>query len=96
MCNDTSSEYPFEPKRPKTYDWICVSSEDSDQTAHSRSLIRIFTGRILDSKGCKVSSCGHRRLWSDCADSQADLSLPYMHMLDGTFSHGMACFFLIH
>ena len=28
------------------------SSEDSDQPAHSRSLIRIFTGRILDSKGC--------------------------------------------
>ena len=29
------------------------SSEDSDQTAHLRSLIRIFTGRILDSQGCK-------------------------------------------
>ena len=24
----------------------CAPSEDSDQTAHSRSLIRIFTGRI--------------------------------------------------
>ena len=29
-------------------------SEDSDQTAHSRSLIRIFTGRILDCQWCKV------------------------------------------
>ena len=35
-------------------------SEDSDQPAHSRSLIRIFTGRILDSHWCWVSSCGHR------------------------------------
>ena len=29
-------------------------SEDSDQPAHSRSLIKIFTGRILDSLGYKV------------------------------------------
>ena len=25
---------------------------------HLHSLIRIFTGHILDSQGCKVSSCG--------------------------------------
>ena len=50
----------------------CAPSEDSDQTAHSRSLIRIFTGRISDSRwqGYKVSSCGQRRLirlrvWSE-------------------------------
>ena len=52
----------LEPQRQKTYLWTCAPSEDSDQTAHSRSLIRIFTGRILDSQGCKVSSCGQRRL----------------------------------
>ena len=34
----------------------CGPSEDSDQPAHSRSLIRIFTGRISASKGCKTSS----------------------------------------
>ena len=37
-------------------------SEDSDQPAHSRSLIRIFTGRIFYSQGYKVSLCGQRRL----------------------------------
>ena len=37
-------------------------SEDSDQPAHSRSLIRIFTGRILDSQGCKVSPCEQQKL----------------------------------
>ena len=41
---------------------ICASSDDSDQPARSRSLIRIFTGHILDSQGCKLSSCGQRRL----------------------------------
>ena len=45
-------------------------SEDSDQTAHSRSLIQIFTGRILDSQNYEVSSCGRRRLvrLRGCAD----------------------------
>ena len=50
----------------------CMSSEDSlfslflgDDTksnhlAHSRSLIRILMGRILDSQACKISSSGQR------------------------------------
>ena len=46
-----------EPQRKKTYHVKCASSEGSDQPAHSRSLIRIFTCRILDTQGCKVSSC---------------------------------------
>ena len=33
----------------------CAPSEDSDQPAHSRSLIRIFTRRILDSQDSIVS-----------------------------------------
>ena len=40
----------------------CAPSEYSDQPHHSRNLIRIFTGRILDSQRCKVSSYGQRRL----------------------------------
>ena len=35
---------------------------NSDQSAHSRSVNGIPTGHILDSQGCKVSSCGQRRL----------------------------------
>ena len=37
------------PQRQKTYLRTCAPSEDSDQPAHSRSLIRIFPWRILDS-----------------------------------------------
>ena len=76
-----------EPKRQNTYLETCAPSEDSDQPAHSRSLIRIFTERILDRHRCSVSSCGQRRLRSDCADAQADLSLRWTHLPEGMFSH---------
>ena len=41
-------------KNQKTYLRTCAPSEDSDQTSQMRSLIRIFTGRILDSQGCEI------------------------------------------
>ena len=52
-----------------------------------RSLIRIFPGRILDSQGCKVSSCRQRGPWADCADAQADLNLRWAHTSEGSFFH---------
>ena len=52
-----------------------------------RTLLRIVAGRILDSSGYKVSSCGQRRLWSDCAEAQAELSLHWAHMRESTYSH---------
>ena len=39
----------------KTYLLTGAHSEDSDQPAPSRSLIRIFTGRFVNSQECKVS-----------------------------------------
>ena len=63
-----------EPQRQKTYLSTCPPSEHSDQPAHSHSLIRIFTDRILDIQECKVSLCGQRRIWSGCTDAQAELS----------------------
>ena len=35
-----------QPAHDKTYNKTCATSEDSDQTAHPRSLIRVFTDRI--------------------------------------------------
>ena len=58
----------------------CVHSEDSDQPAHSCSLIRIFTGHILDIQRCKISPSGEWRLirlWR----LQANLSHYCVHML---------------
>ena len=65
----------------------CAPSEDSDQIAHSRSLIRIFAGRILDSQWCQVSSCIQGRLWSDCAEGHADLNAQRAHISKDTFSY---------
>ena len=67
----------FEAQRRTTYLWICAPSEDSDQPAHSRSLIGIFTRRLLDSQLCKVSSRGQRRLWSERGAAQANMSLSF-------------------
>ena len=40
----------------KEWDFMpCAGNEGPDQPAHSRSLIRIFAARILDSQGRKVS-----------------------------------------
>ena len=41
----------------ETYLRTYATSEDSDQTAHSRSLIRIFTGRISDTHRYSVLLC---------------------------------------
>ena len=46
----------------------------------SHSLIRIFTGLILESKGYNSPSCGRRWLWSDCSDAHVDLCLLLAHM----------------
>ena len=37
---------PFEPAHGKTYNKTCAISEDSDQPAHPRSLIRVFAVRM--------------------------------------------------
>ena len=52
-----------------------MPSEDSDQPGHPPSLYRVFAVRSMGSLGPKLSSCGQRRLGSDWADAQADLSL---------------------
>ena len=64
----------------KTYNTTCATSEDSDQPGHPPSLIGVVAVREMDSYGPKLSSRGPRKLWSDWADTQADLSLLWAHM----------------
>ena len=80
----------YEPQRQKTYLRSCAPSDDSDQPTDLWSVIRIFPGRISDRQRCKVSSSEQRQFWSDCADAQADLSLCWAYMSEGTFSHVVA------
>ena len=69
---------------------ICAPSEDSDQPGQLPSLIRVFTVRSIGSERSNVSSCEQRRLWSDWADDQADLSLRWVHMPFCWFCHEAA------
>ena len=62
----------------------CVPSKDLDQLTHSCSLIKIFTGHMLDSQGCKVSSC---RQWKKLIRL---VCLCWAHMSEGMFSHVVA------
>ena len=51
-----SDYHTTDPCRQKLYHRACVPYEASDRPVHSRSLIRIFTGRFLDSQVCKAFS----------------------------------------
>ena len=55
----------------------CAPSEDSDQLGHPPSLIRVFAIRMKKPWVLSYPMSAQRRLWSDWADAQADLSLPW-------------------
>ena len=57
----------------------CASNEDSDQPGHPPSLIRVFAVRMKKAWVLSYPLCAQRRLWSDWADAQADLSLRWAH-----------------
>ena len=69
----------YKSAHDKTYNKTCVTSEDSNQTAHPRSLIRVFADRM-----CFLQPLGypwrnkreHLPYW---VDMQADLSLCWSH-----------------
>ena len=66
-----------------------IPSADSDQPAGFRSPFRIFP-YFFNNQGYKVSSCEQQILRPDFAGAQADLSLHWVHMSEGTFSHIIA------
>ena len=79
-----------EPQHDKTTKMTCEPSEISDQPGHPPILIRIFTMRSNGSYGPNLSSCGQRRLWSNWADAQTDLSLRWAHIPYCWFCHDVA------
>ena len=88
ICNKNSKVSNLNNSRFELLKWAaswqnqqcgCAPSEDSDQPGHLPSLIRVFAVRSMGSYGSKLSSCRQRRLWSDWADAQADLSLRWAH-----------------
>ena len=57
----------------------CAPSEDSDQPGHPPSLIRVFAVRMKKAWVLSYPLSAQRRLWSDWADAQPDLSLRWAH-----------------
>ena len=57
----------------------CAPSEDSDQPWHPPSLIGVFAVRMKKAWVLSYPFSAQRRLWSDWADAQADLSLRCAH-----------------
>ena len=69
----------YEPPHDKTNKMACAPSEDSDQPGHPPSLIRVLAVRMNKPWVLSYPLSAQRRLWSDWADAQADLSLRWVH-----------------
>ena len=65
----------FELPHDKTNKIMFAPSEDSDQPGHPLSLIRVFAVRMKKPWILSYPLSTQQRLWSECADAQADLSL---------------------
>ena len=57
----------------------CAPSQDSDQPGHLPIMIRVFAVRMKKPWAINYPLSAQRRLWSDQADAQADLSLHWAH-----------------
>ena len=68
----------------------CAPSKDSDQPGHPPSLIRVFIVRMKKTWVLSYPVSTKRRLWSDWAGAQADLSLRRSHMSFYWFCHEAA------
>ena len=69
----------FEPAHDKTYNKTGVTSKDSDLSVHPLSMASVLVYPSFDSLDAVEGTCDRRKLWSDCADAQADLSLRWSH-----------------
>ena len=68
----------------------CAPSEDSDQPENPPSLIRVFSVHMKKPGVLNYPKSEQRRLWSDWADAQADLSLRWVHRSVCCFCHQVA------
>ena len=68
----------------------CAPSEDSDQSGHLPSLIRVFAVCIKTAWVLSYPLSTQQRLWSDWADAKVDPSLRWVHMPFCWFCHEAA------
>ena len=65
----------FESAHEETYNKTYATSEDSDQTAHPRSLIRVFSDRMCLLQPTCYPKIDERKLLPYTVDVQTDLNL---------------------
>ena len=80
----------YEPTHDKTYNTTCATSEDSDQPAHPRSLIRVFTDRTCHLKPPGCPKMDTREALPYWVNVHADLSLCWSHRFYCRFCHALA------
>ena len=68
----------YEPPHDKT-NKMTAPSKGSDQSGHPPSLIRVFAVPTMKAWVLSYPLSAQRRVWSDWADAQADLSLRWAH-----------------
>ena len=87
------NSYNIEQAFDKNYNKTCMTSKDSDQPVHLHRTARVLiypsfdsleawhmrSADCADSPEMVDSICDQRRLWSDCASAQSDLSLRWSH-----------------
>ena len=71
----------YEPLHDKTNKITCAPGEYTNQPGHPPGLISVFGQRIKKHWGLRNPLSDERRLWSEWADVQADLSLRWAHII---------------
>ena len=104
--HDKTNKTTVRPAKTQISLGICpVWSESSlsDQPGHLPSLISVFAVCIKKAWVLSYPFSGQRRLWSDWADAQSDLSLRWAHRSFCWFCHDVAhmysaciCLFIMH
>ena len=88
LITQTSSLADLASRNTQNINWVatwqnqqndCAPSEDSDQPGHPPNLISVFAVRMKEVWVLSYPLSTHRRLWSDWANAQADLSLRWVH-----------------
>ena len=91
IVNNRSKKQKFVSVHDKTYNKTCVtSSKYSDQPIYLPTMARVMVYPSLDSLEVVEGTCDQQKLWSDCADAQADLSLRWSHKSYCRFCRALA------
>ena len=88
ICHSESLIALYEPPHNKTNKMTCEPSDDLDKPGHPPSLISVFAVCFMGSLGPKLCAGGQQRVWTDWADSQADLNLLWRMVILLLLSYG--------